>query len=225
MAQEQRISVVRPRLPRERESPGRERWLSADELRLLDSKLPLQWRPLFALLAFTGARIGEAQGLRWEDVRLSERRISLHQETRRLKNEGSVRMLPVPDELARVLASHAATVPVGPSDAVFAGALGNYTRALKAFRKACQAAGLTGVTPHDLRHTFCVHAIQNGVPLPRLQKLLGHATPAMVMRYAAHSPEAYLDADAAKVATALCGSTDGQAEGRAALARDGLRRA
>jgi integrase len=223
--EEQRLSVVRPRLPREREGHGRERWLSAEELRTLDTKLPLAWRPLFALLAFTAARIGEAQGLLWGDVRLSERRIMLHEETRRLKNEGSARMLPVPDELARVLALHAATVPVGPSDPVFPGALGNYSRALKAFRKACKAAGLTGMTPHDLRHTYCVHAVQHGVPLPRLQKLLGHATPAMVMRYAAHAPEAYLDADAAKVAAALSGAADREAEGRADLAREAFRRA
>jgi hypothetical protein len=61
--------------------------------------------------------------------------------------------------------------------------------------------------------------------LPRLQKLLGHATPAMVMRYAAHSPEAYLDADAKKVAAALSGKTDEEAEGRSALAREAIRRA
>jgi hypothetical protein len=67
--------------------------------------------------------------------------------------------------------------------------------------------------------------VQNGVPLPRLQKLLGHATPAMVMRYAAHSPEAYLDADAAQVAAALLGKTDQEAERRSTLAREAFRRA
>jgi integrase len=34
-------------------------------------------------------------------------------------------------------------------------------------------------TLHDLRHTFGVHAAQAGVPIVRLQKLLGHATPHM----------------------------------------------
>jgi integrase len=83
--------------------------------------------------------------------------------------------------------------------------------------------GLHDVVPHDLRHTFAVHAVQNGVPLPRLQKLLGHATPAMVMRYAAHSPEAYLDEDAARVASSLTGKGDKESEMRASLARATLR--
>jgi hypothetical protein len=61
--------------------------------------------------------------------------------------------------------------------------------------------------------------------LPRLQKLLGHATPAMVMLYAAHAPEAYLDADAAKVAAALSAMTSPELEGRSILAREAIRRA
>jgi integrase len=77
--------------------------------------------------------------------------------------------------------------------------------------------------PHDLRHTFAVHAVQNGVPLPRLQKLLGHATPAMVMRYAMHAPEAYLDQDAARIAASLSGKTEREAQTRAQLAQRGLR--
>jgi integrase len=44
-----------------------------------------------------------------------------------------------------------------------------------------------------------VHAAQAGVPIVRLQKLLGHATPVMTMRYMKHAPEAYLDQDAAAI--------------------------
>jgi integrase len=221
--EERGLPIVRPKMPREREGTGRERWLSADELRSLENALPARWRPLFALLVYTGARIGEAQGLLWGDVRLAERRIILSEGARRLKNLGSARILPVPERLAQLLASHAAMVPTGPADPVFPGPLGNYVRAIKAFRRACQTAGLTGLVPHDLRHTFAVHAIQNGVPLPRLQKLLGHATPAMVMRYAAHAPEAYLDEDAARVAASLSGCGDKEAESRAQLAQRALR--
>ncbi len=210
-------------MPRERESPGRERWLSAGELRALDGALPARWRPLFALLAYTGARSGEAQGLLWGDVRLAERRIILSERSRRLKNQGAARILPVPESLARLLASHAATIPTGPADPVSPGPLGNYVRAIKAFRHACKLAGISGLVPHDLRHTFAVHAVQNGVPLPRLQKLLGHATPAMVMRYAAHAPEPSLDEDAARVAASMSGELDREADTRESLVRRGLR--
>jgi hypothetical protein len=47
----------------------------------------------------------------------------------------------------------------------------------------------------------------------------------MVMRYAAHAPEAYLDADAAKVAAALSAMTSPELEGRSILAREAIRRA
>ena len=64
---------------------------------------------------------------------------------------------------------------------------------------------------HDLRHTFAVHAIQAGLPLPRLQKLLGHATPAMTMRYARHAGEGYFAEDAARIAASLGGAEDREA--------------
>ena len=42
---------------------------------------------------------------------------------------------------------------------------------------------------HDLRHTFASWAMQEGATLPELQKLLGHATLAMTMRYAHLAPK------------------------------------
>ncbi len=38
---------------------------------------------------------------------------------------------------------------------------------------------------------LAVHAAQAGIPMVRLQKLLGHADPTMTMRYIKHAPEAY----------------------------------
>jgi hypothetical protein len=68
------------------------------------------------------------------------------------------------------------------------------------------------VRVHDLRHTFAVHAIQSVLPLPRLPKLLGHATPAMTMRDARHAPEAYFAEDAARIGASLSGAVDREAE-------------
>lgn len=72
------MDVTKPRFRHEEESAGRERWLSADELRGLLDAVAAPWRPFFALLASTGLRLGEAVGkdgspsLRWGDVRLAE---------------------------------------------------------------------------------------------------------------------------------------------------------
>jgi integrase len=79
------------------------------------------------------------------------------------------------------------------------------------------------VTMHDLRHTFGVHCAQAGVPIARLQKLLGHASPHMTLRYMKHAPERYFQEDAAKVAASISGERNREAEAQAVLARKGIR--
>ena len=61
----------------------------------------------------------------------------------------------------------------------------------------------------DLRHTFAVHCAQAGGPLPRIQKLLGHASPVMTMRYMKPAPEAYFVEDAARIAASIQGTGAG----------------
>jgi len=75
-----------------------------------------------------------------------------------------------------------------------------YWTARKAWIRVCTAAEIHGATIHDARHTFAVHAVQDGIPEARLQKLLGHAHPGTTRRYAMHSPEQFLDSDAERVA-------------------------
>jgi len=45
------------------------------------------------------------------------------------------------------------------------------------------------VTPHVLRHTFAVTAVQKGISLPALQRLLGHDRLATTEIYLNLSPE------------------------------------
>ncbi|HET6675963.1 MAG TPA: tyrosine-type recombinase/integrase, partial [Nitrospiraceae bacterium] len=46
---------------------------------------------------------------------------------------------------------------------------------------------------HDLRHTFATRLVQAGVDLYKVQRLLGHKSPAMTQRYAHHYPESLRD--------------------------------
>jgi integrase len=217
LEEERELWVTRPHYRHEEESAGRERWLSADELRGLLKAVPAPWRPFFALMAYTGLRLGEVIGkrgapaLRWGDVRLSEQRLTVQGRTRRLKTSSSARDVPIPDVLVQMLGAHRVTTPGGPADPVFPYPF-TYAGAQKVFNRGCTAAELHDVRVHDLRHTFAVHAIQSGLPLPRLQQLLGHATPAMTMRYARHAPEAYFSEDAARIASSLSGAADREAD-------------
>jgi len=224
-AEERDLAVPALKLPREREPAGRERWLSAEELRDLECATPREWWPLFATLAFTGLRIGEAQGLRGGDVRLSERRIRVHERDQRLKTASSARDVPIPEPLALLLAEHVTRFPIGPNELLFDSPFSDYRAARRVFSRAYRVAGLRKVTLHDLRHTFAVHAAQSAVPIPRIQKLLGHSTVAMAMRYMKHAPEAYFAEDAARVAGSLTGAQDREEEARVELVRTGLTQA
>lgn len=52
------------------------------------------------------------------------------------------------------------------------------------FKKACKAAGLTGVRFHDLRHTFATNLVRNGVPIYDVSALLGHSRVSTTQIYA-----------------------------------------
>ncbi len=218
------LPVTRPSIPRERESPGKERWLSADELRGFRAECPEEWWSFFSVLFYTGARVGEVRGLRGSDILLHAKRITIHEADRRVKSAHAVRDLPIPSTLEEALAAHLARVAPGPADLVFPGDYQG-SRMRTVWDHTCKAAAIAGATPHDARHTFGVHAAQAGVPLVRLQQLMGHASPHMTLRYMKHAPEAYLDTDAATIEQHMSGSTDREAAARTTAARQGLKRA
>jgi hypothetical protein len=63
-----------------------------------------------------------------------------------------------------------------------------------------------------------------GVPIVRLQKLLGHATATMTLRYVKHAPESYLDEDAAAIAAHMTGGANKEPATRVNAARRELKR-
>jgi hypothetical protein len=130
--------------------------------------------------------------------------------------------VPITEPLARILAEHAERVPSGPNDMAFPGPLGDWRRAYRRFRTAAKRAGLHGVAVHDLRHTFGVHCAQAGVPLPRLQRLMGHASAVMTTRYMQHAPESCFAEDATRVAASLTGERDRERVARSSVLREGV---
>jgi len=61
----------------------------------------------------------------------------------------------------------------------------------KAFRRVVQAAVLDPqeVVRHTLRHTAITHLVQAGVDLPTVQRISGHRTLQMVVRYSHQNGE------------------------------------
>ena len=67
-------------------------------------------------------------------------------------------------------------------------------RVRNALNRAARTAGLAGITPHRLRHTYGTELINAGMSLPALMALMGHVTPEMTLRYATLASPALRDA-------------------------------
>lgn len=172
------------RVKKFRESPGRLRYLSPDEMaRLLAVCEDEDLRVAVTVALGTGMRRGEIFGLRWRDVDLDNSIIHVIES----KND-SRREIPMGQEVRAVLAAKFSTKQTG--ELVFAHPDGKRygTRMRKAWDRACSKAGLTGFRFHDLRHTFASHLVMNGASLSAVQDLLGHKSPIMTRRYSHLAP-------------------------------------
>jgi integrase len=176
----------------------RERMLSADEFSRLAEALREPGRPPYVvaaikLLIFTGARLSEVLGLRWEWVEFERG------EARLPDSKTGAKTLHLPAPALTVLAE----LPrVAGNPFVIVGHVKgthpvNIEKPWRAIRKS---AGLDNVRLHDLRHAFASVAASSGMGLPIIGKMLGHTQAATTHRYA------HLASDPVKAAaTAVAG--------------------
>ena len=134
----------------------------------------------FILLTLTtGQRLQAVLGLRWEQVdwggegRESVVWFSNHglQAADRRKGRGDVPVTPELGEILRVLreGNNSPWVLTNRYGARY----DDVNR--KQWHEVTAAAGLTGLVPHDLRHTVATELIRQQVPLIEISRLLGHA--------------------------------------------------
>jgi integrase len=162
------------------------------------------------LLASTGLRIAEALALTWQEVRFADR--ALRVRGRGVETtKGHRRSVPMGQALARTLARHQERVPAGANDPFFPRPYSKQA-AVRLLARIAQRLAWPHTVVHDLRRIYAVHALMSGIPLPRLQRLLGHRTPAMGLRYAQHAPEPHAEDDAARVESSMVGAADREAQ-------------
>jgi len=106
------------------------------------------------------------------------------------KAKGGRREQPITPQLTGILRKELARRGnkdqwIFPSPRPKASSTGYRDRMAKPFRRAVIEAGLDPkfVTPHVMRHTAITNLVQAGVDLPTIQKISGHKTLAMVLRY------------------------------------------
>lgn len=134
------------------------------------------------ILASTGMRVGELVGLDIADVNLQERECLVTgkgNKQRPVYFDARTKL-----HLTAYLRSRADNNPAlfvslnGSGDRISIGGVESRLRQLG------KKAGVNRVHPHKFRRTLATHAIDKGMPIEQVQKLLGHARIATTMHYA-----------------------------------------
>jgi len=149
---------------------------------------PLRDRALLELLYGTGARISEAVGLDVDDLGIAARADGPPATLRLSGKGGKQRIVPMGRYAWEALDAYlvrarpalaAGSRRASASPAVFLNARGGrLTRqgAWGVLKAAAERAGLDGISPHTLRHSFATHLLDGGADVRVVQELLGHAS-------------------------------------------------
>ncbi len=165
-------------LPRYKEKKDRILTLEEEEVGLAACR---PWLcNLVMVILDTGARIGEAVALGPDDIIKDGRWLRIWGE-----KTGSDRAVPLPARAAKILREG----PLSPGTSV--SNVRNHF--INEFRAAINPRD-TQITPHTLRHTYASRLVAGGVPLPTVQKYLGHTGIEMTMRYITFAPDTGWDA-------------------------------
>jgi integrase len=161
---------------------------------VIDAQERLRDRFLFALLASTGMRVGQALGLRHEDVVAWERRIAIRAREgahRRARSKGGAEGgVPVAPELMRLWSDYMHQEYRDlDCDFVFVNLWGgqvgrplSYTNVDRIVERTQRRVGFH-FTPHQLRHTYATLAYRDGVALEVIGALLTHRSPRSALIY------------------------------------------
>lgn len=155
--------------------------------KVLDACGHLRDRLLVAVLYETGMRIGEALGLRHEDIAAAEQQIAIvarDNENRARTKSPRGRVIPVGAGVIRLYADylHREYLELD-SDYVFvnlfAAPVGHAMTYRSAYDLVQRLRRRTGIDfdPHWLRHTAATRMLRDGVPIEVVARLLGHASP------------------------------------------------
>lgn len=166
---------------------SRPKVLTAGEAQaILDACGRVRDRLLFALLLDTGMRIGEALGLRHEDVAIAERQVTVmprHNDNRARAKAGRSRTIPASAELMRLYADYLnGEYGVLDSDYVFVNLWGRPHGHPLGYPAVYDLVGRlrnrTGITfgPHLFRHTYATWLLRRGAGMESVKELLGHAS-------------------------------------------------
>ena len=173
-----------PRYLNKKEQYALQRALERD-MQLSRLRYPKRWvarqrdASMVLFLMHTGLRLHEALDQQMDDLQLSERKGLL------LVRQGKgskQRSIPLNSDARKAITDWLAIRPKGNSNFLWTAVESDPGTALssrsvqRAIRRIGLDAGLEGLTPHVLRHTFAKNLVDSGVGLEKVAALLGHSS-------------------------------------------------
>jgi site-specific recombinase XerD len=142
--------------------------------KMLNSFTNIKHKLLFSLMYSSGLRISEVINLKVKNIDL-EKLTLLVREGKGKKDRMTIFSEKIKNDLSDFIEDK------NPNDYIFISNQGKgrepiHTRtAQKLFQTAIKKSGIKkSATPHDLRHSFATHLLENGVDIRYIQTLLGH---------------------------------------------------
>ena len=158
---------------------------------------------MYATAVYTGMRAGELAALRWQSVQFDHQLIVVERSFDGPTKGGDVRHLPIMAPLRPLLKTHRLRTK---GELVFPNLVGEMHRPSdrifqETLHRVLERAGFPTTKQgdrvrhylhfHSLRHTFASWWVMKGGDIFRLQKILGHKSLQMTMRYAHLAPNAF----------------------------------
>ncbi len=166
------------------------RFLTIEEVHVFLNACPAYAKPIFLTAIHTGLRRSELFRLEWEDIDFERRYVMVSNKKEAHTKNYLNREIPMTLELIAELKKLKAESNNKQSH-IFLKRDGtpHQGEVRKTIWRVMKQTGLKRFTLHDLRHTFASHLIMEGVDLPTVQKLMGHANITTTMIYAHLAPD------------------------------------
>jgi len=153
------------------------------------------------LCLFTGIRLGELCAMKWDDISIPEKKMSVSKTMQRIrcstaagnktevrilepKSISSVRTIPLPDILMDFMEASCI-----PGTFLLTGKSNRFMepRTMQnRFKRIMAACGIEDANFHATRHTFATRCIELGFDVKSLSEILGHASVAITMNRYVH---------------------------------------
>ncbi len=171
------------------------RYLNEKQTKTLLEHCNKDFYPICSTAVYTGMRLYEIIGLRWQNVLYDSRRIVVESSGSGPTKSRKVRYVPLNKNLEEILRQ----TDFGKSEYVFPDEYGNMRGSDKkriSFKHSLESvlkkAELPKIKFHDLRHTFASNFVMKGGSILSLKEILGHSDINTTMMYA-HLAPSYLE--------------------------------